>query len=181
MIRYEQIDESVKQTDIHPEEIFKREQYLAKTFVEQIQVTQSLPINPIDNSPWEEELFSKWGFQYGLSQQTWAVHVKNLPAKEVIAEYAMHSELATFRASRAYQDVVTRMRMQLWQSQLEWIEGRIYRYLRTTHTNVVDWGNRLIGWTELFRRAKFVDTYFVHDPLPRFALRMLVKKYRLYV
>lgn len=167
MIRYEFIDESTRVTDIHPGSSFVRELELAEAFVRQT----ALPTNGIDPCPFSglrrhETLFRKWGMYYALCPRTWSLALSNDPGEAVLDDYFRRSDLAKFRATEEYQATVSRTRAGLWASQIEWIEGRIVRYLGKNSVPLLDYGTKAAGWIEALRRSNAVSRLSVLAPLP---------------
>ncbi|MBW1743619.1 MAG: methyltransferase domain-containing protein [Deltaproteobacteria bacterium] len=166
MIRYEFVDSSIREEDIHPDFIFDRERKLAHDFVTKIKVSGDIQPCPVCGTSRDEILFEKLGCQYAICPKTWAISLGSLPDEEVLLEYYHHSELFKFRASREYQDAVSQKRKDLWENQISWIEGRVSRHMGNDKYVVIDWGSRLIGWVDFVDTASFVDRLFVQEPLP---------------
>lgn len=165
MIHYEFTDVSIREEDIHPDFIFDREMELARDFVTRRRISEDIQPCPVCGTARDEIFFQKWGCQYAICPETWTISLASLPDEEVLLDYYHHSELSVFRASREYQDAVSKKRMNLWDSQVSWIEGRVSRHLGNEKYVVIDWGSRLVGWTEFLDTAPFVDTLVLQEPL----------------
>ena len=166
MIRYEFIDTSIKEKDIHPDSIFDTERDLAYQFVSSIDQPFDIQPCPVCGTPREEILFEKWGYQYAICPNTWSLSLTTLPTDKKIKDYFNRSDLAQFRASRNYQNVVSENRKDLWESQIGWIEGRISRYLGNEKYTVIDWGGKFVGWIEFLDTARFVNELVIQESLP---------------
>ncbi|MBN1932357.1 MAG: methyltransferase domain-containing protein [Desulfobacterales bacterium] len=166
MIRYEYMDESIREQDIHPDTVFEQEQVIARALVSKLEKTGKIANCPICNSQRNELLFKKWGLTYAICPQTWSVALSMPLEPDVLSEYFKTSDLAKLRASRAYQDQVTHNRKELWAHQIEWMAARICRYLGNDRYQVVDWGGKFIGWEAMLSNAGFVATLSVEAALP---------------
>jgi len=166
MIRYEFIDDSVNEASIHPNSIFVKEQSLIKAFLGEVTRPAEIAACPLSGKERQEVLFEKWGFQYVLCPDTWTVSVASMPDIDLLSRYFYSSELATFRASTEYQAQLNQLRSGLWDNQLEWIEGRINRYLGRGQYQVTDWGSKSVGWVKAVSKAKFQAEMQLVQPLP---------------
>ena len=166
VIRYEYIDSSIREEDIHPDLIFDKEREMARDFVTRI--TMPLDIKPcfVCHTPRHEILFQKWGCQYAICPESWTVSLASLPDEEILFNYYHSSEISRFRASMRYQSEVSKKRKELWHSQIGWIEGRVSRYLGNDKYTVTDWGSKSVGWIDVLETATFLDRLFVQEPLP---------------
>jgi len=166
VIRYEFIDTSILEEDIHPDIISDKERELARAFVTNLKLSQEVQPCPICEAARTEILFDKWGCRYAICPKTWTVSLATFPDEEILHNYCFHSELSIFRSSKEYQIVVSKRRKDLWENQIGWIEGRVSRHLGIEQYVVVDWGSRATGWIEYLKTASFVDTLSVLEPLP---------------
>lgn len=166
MIRYQFTDSGIHAADIHPGSIFSLEQKLAKAFVEKYPTDSIIDDCPVSQTPRTEILFSKWGRRYAICPLTWSLGLAELPSDEVLFSYYHESDLAEFRASPGYQATVTKTRKNLWLNALEWIEGRIIRYLGSQKKSIIETGPKTMGWIKLLQSASFVDRLDIIDPLP---------------
>lgn len=166
MIRYEYMDESIREKDIHPHKLFEQERMLAKSFVLKLEQTQKIYNCPICQEKRTELLFEKWGQAYVLCPQTWSVGLAVPPAQDVFSAYFRTGDLARLRARRAYQEQVARNRKELWVRQIEWMSGRICRYLGNARYRVLDWGGKFTGWEAMLSDAAFVETLSAEAALP---------------
>ena len=166
MVRYEYLDTTVREKKIHPNEIFSTEQRYAKNFVNAANFRQDIQACPFCDNKREEILFEKWGLQYALCLSDWSVGLAFLPDEDLVRQYFHDSPLAAFRASKEYQDSVTRERNYIWESLIDWIEGRIGRYIGNDQYRVVDWGSKFVGWLEALQKASFIDQFWTSEPLP---------------
>lgn len=166
MIRHEVFAPSVQVNDLHHNSVYQRELSLAKAFVTSL--PQSLSIDPCPVSGFErhEVLFEKWGRRYALCSKTWSLCLGALPDEKTLHLYFHDSDLARYRRSSDYQETFTQMRKDLWTSQVEWVEGRVRRYMGMDTYKLVDWGPRMQGWVNNMGSALFVSDYIVADPLP---------------
>lgn len=166
MVRYEYVDVSIRESDIHPDSIAKEERKLAKFVVENIPTSNEVSLCPVCHFKRDEILFEKWGQQYLLCPETWSLALASLPDEDLLYEYYHTSDLANFRASKEYQTKVSNMRKGLWDSQLEWIEGRVRRYIGMGQYIAFDWGSKFVGWAELLNGANFISECHIVEPLP---------------
>jgi len=166
MIRYEFMDETIREEDIHPDLIFEKERNLARQFVEHIERPQIIQPCPVCRTDRTEILFEKWGVAYAMCPLTWSIGIAHIPDAAVIFQFFHESELARVRGSREYQDQVIRRRRDLWEHQIGWMEGRIHRYLGNDTYRVIDWGGKYIGWIDTLGTASFVDELSAEEPLP---------------
>jgi len=166
MIRYEFIDTSIKEKDIHPDFIFSREKELAQKFLSTIELSNQIEPCPVCNNLRDEILFQKWGYSYVICPNTWTVSLATFPKEEVFKNYFFHSELSEFRGSKKYQDLVTSRRKSLWENQIGWIENRVIRYLGKGKYRVLDWGSKYVGWIDYLDTTYFLDTLMTKESLP---------------
>lgn len=168
MVHYEIVDSQVSTKLVHPESLFEHEQELARNFVERYSLTPGSEIEncPICGNERNEVLFEKWGQKYAICTNTWSLCLASMPKEEVLKEYFHTSELARFRASEFYQDKVASNRSEFWKSQVEWIDGRIKRYLGSSMYDIIDWGTKSISWYETLKSAAFIKNIYIKDPLP---------------
>ena len=169
MIRYEFLDESIKEEDIHPEIVFDEERKLANRFVRQLSPSTRILPCPVCNGHRDEILFRKWGFDYAICPVTWSVGLADLPVERILTEYFTDSDLSRLRASRKYQLQVSSRRRELWEHLIGWMEGRISRYLGNRRYEVIDWGGKYAGWIDCLATAGFVRNLSVEEPLPPIA------------
>jgi len=71
-----------------------------------------------------------------------------------------------FRASEEYQTLLAQKRKNLWRGQIEWIAGRVSRYLGNDKYNVIDWGAKSVGWVQLLNTSSFIECLSIFEPLP---------------
>jgi hypothetical protein len=166
MIRYEFIDSSIQDYNIHPDMVFTREQELAKTFVDKLITHDIVEACPICGSHRNEILFGKWGFKYAICPESWSIALAAMPPIDILKDYLFNSALSKFRASKEYQQIVNEKRVDLWEGQRAWIKGRINRYLGHNKYNVVDWGSKSTGWIESMRKEDFIKDLSIMEPLP---------------
>lgn len=166
MIRHEVIAPSVQVNDLHHNSLYQRELSLAKAFVDDLPAVQHIDPCPVSGLDRHEVLFQKWGRRYALCPQTWSLSLCSLPTVETMHSYLYDSDLSRFRQTSEYQDTFTKLRTDLWSGQIEWIEGRIQRYLGMEKYSLIDWGPRMIGWTKQLGAASFISNYTIAAPLP---------------
>lgn len=164
MIRYEYLDSSVRESDLHPDGIFIKEREMGKAFIDALTVGGS--VKEWSGQPGKMLFFNKWGVSYVIDRQDWSVQIGTMPEEGDIRNYYHDSELARFRASRDYQDMVTKTRGNIWELQIDWIAGRVQRYLGKKKVKVLDCGTKFVGWAEKLSVAGFVDSVAIKDPLP---------------
>ena len=156
MIRYEFVDYNVNQSTIHPHDVFDNERQLAFDFIIENELCGKL----------NNYFFKRYNIPYAFDEN------KNLVAHvdvedNKLNEYFTTSELAKFRASSEYQNQITENRKNIWKSYVEWIEGRCYRYLKSTEgLKVVDLGSRIVGWVEEVKSSKILGDLSLKNTLP---------------
>lgn len=169
MVRYEYINLAISDQHIHPNETFGIERNLAKTFVESINLEDLQPFLPFGVTSEKinvEPFFEVWDYAYNLDLDNWSVFLNEIPANEIIQSYFYNSELANFRATKEYQELVTNRRSDLWEGLLSWIESRIDRHLGHDAYDAVIWGPKFVGWMDLLYGADFIKEIQVKEPLP---------------
>jgi hypothetical protein len=166
MVRHELHSPSININDIHHNSLYQRELSLAKAFVEDLPQVHMIDPCPVSGVERHEVLFQKWGNRYALCPETWSLSLCTLPTDEVMYNYLIDSDLSRFRQTGGYQDTFTKLRSELWAGQIEWIEGRVRRYLGMETYSLIDWGPRMIGWTQKLKTASFISQYIVAEPLP---------------
>jgi len=166
MIRYEFIDSSVREEDIHPDSIFDRERFMARNFVRDMEIAGGIQPCPVCGTGRHEILITKWGNRYAICPETWTISLATMPGDKTVFRYYHESRLSRFRASREYQVMMSEKRKDLWEGQIGWIEGRISRYMGNDRYRVIDWGSKSVGWLESLNTAGFVESLLVQEPLP---------------
>ncbi len=166
MIRYEFMDESITEEDIHPGLIFEEERSLARRFVKNLKTGAAIEPCPVCHAARNDILFEKWGLAYAMCPDTWSIGLAEIPESELIYKYFHDSELSRLRASSEYQHQVTQSRRELWENQVGWMEGRISRYLGNDRYSVIDWGGKHVGWIDILQTASFVEDLSAEDTLP---------------
>ncbi len=165
MVSYEYVDTSVDEEHFHPGKIVELEQKLAREFLLKVKHKKSIDPCPISGASRDEILFKKWGWSYALSEDTWSISLSSFPSKEIVSDYNKNSKLSELRASKEYQEIVLENRRDIWENQIDWIKGRIDRYLGIKKYQLIDWGSRYTGWLECLKSASFIDDLYVHEPL----------------
>ncbi len=168
MIRYEYLDDSIQESDIHPNHLFEQEKKLAEQFVRGLHGDRASVFSPcpVNGMLREEVLFEKWGQTYVISPGHWSVGLGQMPDASTWHTYFYDSDLAAYRASNVYQKRVWQLRQKLWESLMEWVEGRCIRYGHHRALRVADWGTKFIGWRDTAMKSPFVQQLSVIDPLP---------------
>lgn len=168
MIRHEFSDASTKEENIHPSSLFNREHILAERFVKNAPKTEDAAISPcpVSGLNRREILFEKWGVEYAFCPKTWSISMATKPSLEVLNQYFRTSDLARYRATEDYQRIVSQTRKDLWANWLEWIENRLFRYLRKEAYSITDIQPKNLGWVEMLARANFVCDLSVSEPIP---------------
>jgi SAM-dependent methyltransferase len=166
VIRYEFLDLSIQKESIHPESIFKDERELAQIFISQMNIEPKIQACPVCGTSRNEILFEKWGVPYAICIHCWSISLSISPTNREIFKYFHDSKLSRIRASRDFQQQVSKNRSELWERQIGWMEGRIGRYLGNFKYSVIDWGSKYVGWTDFLSKARFVETLDVEEPLP---------------
>ena len=156
MIRYEFYDYNVSDSNIHPKDIFDNERELAFKFITD---------HKIDGKQ-HNFLFKRYNIPYVLDAD------KNLVAAVDISsdthkDYFYNSGLAKLRASESYQESVKQNRSHIWNSYLEWIEGRCFRYLdNKDNVKALDIGSRNVGWIETLKSSQHLKSLSLLGALP---------------
>lgn len=166
MIRHEIFAPSVKVDDLHYDALYHRELVLAQDFVRSMPQSLDIEACPVSGLDRHEVLFEKWGMRYALCPKTWSLSLGALPDIETAHRYFFDSDLARYRKSAEYQNTFTRLRKDLWTEQVEWVEGRVRRYLGMERYALSDWGPRMLGWIDVMNQAAFVSEYIILEPLP---------------
>jgi len=165
MIRYEFIDSSIRQEDIHPGNFFEKERKLAYNFISRIGLPSINNFCPFCKKQ-HELLFTKWSFNYSICPVTWTISIETTVDEKYLFEYHNQSELSNLRASKEYQDESSNKRKDLWENLVEWIEGRVNRYLGNKKYTVVDWGSKFNGWIESLLNSSFTEKLIIEKSLP---------------
>ncbi|MCP5304062.1 MAG: methyltransferase domain-containing protein [Chromatiaceae bacterium] len=166
MIRYQDMDPSVTQDSLHPHAVFHEELVLARHFTEHATQPGGLDPCPVSGQVRYEIFFEKWGRAYAFCPQTWSLALASLPSRADLQDYFHTSDLSRLRCTTAYQTQLTARRHQLWRHLADWVEGRVQRYLRKDAVDLIDWGSKASGWSEMLGRAGWVRRLSVVDPLP---------------
>lgn len=166
MIRYQDIDHSITQDNLHPDDLFHKELLLAKDFVAHAEPPKELDPCPMSGESRHEVFFEKWGLAYAFCPRTWNLSLGSIPSEDTLQRYFHDSELSRLRAAPEYQEHLSQRRHSLWQHQMEWIEGRIQRYLRKDKVDLINWGIKAQGWQALLQQAPWIRHYASVSPLP---------------
>ncbi len=167
MIRYQDTDPAVTEDKLHPPTQFKTELEHARTLANALPSVNSIEPCPVSGEARTEVFFEKWGQAYAFCPRTWNLSLANMPASAALHDYFYTSSLAQLRASDDYQAHLKNQRLPLWQHLLEWVQGRVQRYLhKNTADSLIDWGPKAQGWSELLRTAEWIQQYNCVDPLP---------------
>lgn len=166
MVRYQYIDSTIREKKIHPDELFKKENKLARKIVIHNVNDQAVTICPICGNERTEILFKKWGVPYALCLNDWSVSIASQLTPEIIKDYFHNSELADFRSIKDYQELVSKERQFIWESLITWIEGRVSRYLGHTRYHTLSWGAKFVGWIKMLENSNFTQSVETIDPLP---------------
>ena len=156
MIRYEFIDYSVNDANIHPQDVFHNERELAFKFISE---------NDIGGKS-HNYLFKRYNIPYCFDED------KNLVANVQLSEsqyndYFYNSNLSRLRASEPYQSNVKKLRAHIWNGYAEWIEGRCFRYLdKKENFSVLDIGSRNVGWVEELKGSSHLNNLTLLESLP---------------
>lgn len=153
MVRYQFNDYSLKDSDIHPEEIFAHEKSLAREFLKHHEISSSK----------EGYLsFEQVAYEYDSDDNLIAqIDVSDF----ILNDYFNNSELSKFRSSEHYQKTVSTLRKGIWKQQVEWIEGRCFRYFPKASFKVLDVGSKYVGWIEELKSLKNLETLSIARPL----------------
>lgn len=166
MVRYEFSDISIHESDVHSKALFDRERTLARAFVASSAPASGITPCPFSKSAEREIFFERWGVPYARCLDSWSVALASAPSPAVLQDYFHSSDLSAFRASKGYQDDFAKSRQALWAHQVEWIEGRVRRYLGKERYAILDWGAKAVGWVELVSAMSCVEMYQPIAPLP---------------
>lgn len=166
MIRYEFNDDNIHADQIHPLEIFNEEKELAKSFVINYPSSEKIEKCPISLNGRSEIIFEKWGQRYAICPETWSICLADIPNENILSEYFYSSKLAKFRTTLQYQNTVAEQRKDVWFNLIEWIEGRINRYIGNAKYSAIDWGSKSIGWIDMLRNCSVISNLFIKEALP---------------
>jgi hypothetical protein len=166
MIRHEVFAPDVQVNDLHHNSVYQRELVLAKDFVKSLASALTIDPCPVSGKERHEIFFGKWGRRYAFCPDTWSLCLDVVPDDVTLHRYFFDSDLARYRATDEYQTTFTQLRQNLWAAQIEWIEGRIRRYLGMDTYLLTDWGPRMQGWVTALGQAPFLSRYMVAEPLP---------------
>jgi len=170
MLRYGSSNSQTKESDIHKDSLFTREKILAEEFVRSsLQATDGIDECPFSGLKRHEILFRKWEVDYALCPQTWCVALANRPSAKVVDQYFNSSPLSNYRATDEYQRSVSEGRIDLWEGLIEWVEGRLFRYLGKEAYSFLDIGPKISGWVNKLGKAGFIYELSVEEPLPPIA------------
>lgn len=167
MMRYEFNDENVQISNIRPTEIFNKELRLILDFIEENSISfQKIENCNITNNERKSIIFKKFGLPFALCPETWNISMAQYPSQALINSYYFESKLAQYRATEEYQNEVTFHRKEIWKAQMEWIEGRINRYVGHEKYSILDYGCKWTGWQELWANSSVAKSVFFSAPLP---------------
>ena len=167
MVRHEVFAPDVNVDTMHPQNIYQQELSLAKDFAQSLSpASKNIDPCPVCGSQRHEVMFEKWGQLYAICPKTWTLSLGNMPSQEILHTYHTDSNLARYRSSNGYQDAMSEHRQLVWDTQIDWLSGRISRYRGKDKNRVLDIGARMAGWVEAVKHASFVEEYFLADPLP---------------
>lgn len=167
MLRYGSSNSLTKESDIHKDSLFTREKILAEEFVRaSLQETFGIDECPFSGLKRHEILFRKWGVDYALCPQTWSVALANRPPLEIVDQYFKDSPLSNYRATDEYQRSVAEGRISLWEGLIEWVEGRLFRYMGKEAYSFHDVGPKISGWVHKLSKAGFIYELSIDQPLP---------------
>jgi len=166
MIRHEVFLPTIKVDDVHHNSMYKHELNLAKDFVSKIAQPTNIKTCPISGMERHEVLFEKWGQRYAMCPKTWSLSIGTMPDDKIMNQYWFDSDLSRYRGTAEFQNASTELRKELWTSQVEWIEGRVRRYLGMDKYSVVDWGPRMQGWVDIVKDTNFIKDYSIAESLP---------------
>lgn len=166
MVRYEFLDESINELNVHPNNVFEKELSYAKKLIENGDFSKVVTQCPACNGEETEVFFSKWGQEYSLCTRSWSLYLNRLPEDDFYNHYFKSSELAVYRASDEYQDQVAKSRANVWSNYLDWVDGRIKRYIGMDSYNVVEWGGKFKGLSDQIEKLSCVQEFGCVDTLP---------------
>lgn len=158
-------DYSDKKTEPRSEEekqLFREEKKIALKFVichHEVREDKSCPICGSDRT---RLIFARWDVDYQFCEKCSSIFV---PVQaETMQEYFGSKEMKKLRNSFKYQEYARLRRTGIWNDLVMWAEFRIYRYLGINKgLDIIDYGNKYIGFVDLIRRSKMVGKYELKD------------------
>ena len=140
------------------ESAFSMEVRLAKEFVLKSDKPRSERVQcPVCQSSACEFFFEKWGLEYFLCPDCWTIAAPSV--KEEVRAFEKRSPLTKLRASPRYQRIALEKRAASWNSLLDWIRYRLYRFNgKVDGRRALLRGIRYKGLYELFKQDALFET-----------------------
>lgn len=108
--------------------------------------------------------YTKWGVDYLRCDVCHSIYA--ICDEHVARKYQEQNELLELRLSDAYQEQITNSRKDMWEEFVEWAEIRTFRFLnRNSGLNILDYGNRLSGYSQIIKSAPFCDKYDLRNSI----------------
>lgn len=108
--------------------------------------------------------YTKWNVDYLRCEECRSIYA--VYDEDVAAGYQRLEELKELRLSDTYQEQITKSRSDMWDEFLEWAEIRTFRFLKKNKVlKVIDFGNRLSGYTQKIRTASFCGKYDLRESI----------------
>lgn len=155
-MRYSVIDNNVRASDIHVDELYSKELQYAEEYVKSMPKHEDSEMTcPICGEKMEEVAFEKWGMKYYLCKNTWSLVLDISSLKnECIEDYFYHSQLAEFRCSPEYQNTSMLFKSDGWKNTIDWINWRVTRYKGKGKYNIINMGLRQKGFAKLLEKSE---------------------------
>ena len=168
MIRYTENDELLKKSLFNKSTIYQRELALARDFILKNQPDDKTMIKdhcPISGRKFSKIFFNKWGYDYAFCSELWSLSIKQQIDSELNHNYFKNSELSNYRSSEFFQNELSQSRDYVWNHYIEWVKGRVTRYLGNNKYDVIDWGGKFNGLIDMLASTSFVGEFSTQDTL----------------
>ncbi len=110
--------------------------------------------------------YTKWNVDYLRCQNCKSIFA--VCEEEIVRGYRQEPSLCSLRSDSEYQRQISQNRTALWKEFLGWVEVRSFRFMqRNRKLNVVDVGNRFLGYSEAIRRSPLCGVYELRDSILR--------------
>lgn len=162
---YEYTEQSYSDILLQANFLRDKEIEIARGFVKSNEQNASLSEGcPICGRKQGRHFFKKWQVDYLYCQSCGSIYV--ICDKKIIDMYQSQGEMLSLRKSSAYQDEITKRRMQRWEEFLEWMQIRAFRFLkRNRDLRILDIGNRYRGYVSLIRQSPLCGQYKLIDSI----------------
>ncbi len=155
-MRYSVIDNNVKASDIHVEELYNKELDYAKEYVLSLpKDDKGTMVCPLCGEVLDEVVLEKWGMKYYLCRNTWSVILDTASlGQELIRNYFYDSKLADFRRSPEYQDTSLLFKKDSWKHTIDWVNWRVTRYKGKNKYSIINMGLKQRGFAQLLEESE---------------------------